>query len=199
MALVTTAIVKTYLGVSSSGDDALIDDLVENAQSVIETFTGRVFDVSSATVKKFDAQKDVKGRSLFFPEGLELAAEPTSVTNGDSTSLVADTDYIVKPSNAYPSYGLTMLQSSSNWWQGKSNGDMANAISINAKWGYSVSGSVPNDIVQAATRLSAFLYRQRDTNSDADRPLIVDGVTILPSSLPHDVERILMPYVMRAF
>ena len=142
---------------------------------------------------------NVDGRNLYFSEGLELAAEPTSVTNGDGTALVADTDYIVTPTNSYPSYGLTMLQSSSNWWQGKSNGDMANAISINAKWGYSVSGSVPNDIVQAATRLSAFLYRQRDTNSDADRPLIVDGVTILPSALPHDVERILMPYVMRAF
>lgn len=199
MALVTTAIVKTYLGVSSSGDDDLLDDLVENAQKIIETFTGRVFDVSSATVKKFDAVANVDGRNLYFSEGLELAAEPTSVTNGDGTALVADTDYIVKPPNSYPSYGLTMLQSSSNWWQGKSNGDMANAISINAKWGYSVSGSVPNDIVQAATRLSAFLYRQRDTNSDSDRPLIVDGVTILPSSLPHDVERILMPYVMRAF
>ena len=199
MALVTTAIVKTYLGVSSSGDDDLLDDLVENAQKIIETFTGRVFDVSSATVKKFDAVANVDGRNLYFSEGLELAAEPTSVTNGDGTALVADTDYIVTPTNSYPSYGLTMLQSSSNWWQGKSNGDMANAISINAKWGYSVSGSVPNDIVQAATRLSAFLYRQRDTNSDADRPLIVDGVTILPSSLPHDVERILMPYVMRAF
>ena len=50
MALVTTAIVKTYLGVSSSGDDDLLDDLVENAQKIIETFTGRVFGVRSANV-----------------------------------------------------------------------------------------------------------------------------------------------------
>jgi hypothetical protein len=197
MALVTTAIVKTYLGISSSGDDALIDDCVENAQSIIETYTGRVFDVSSATTKKFDARTNVAGRNLYFTEGLELAAEPTAVTNGDGTSLVADTDYIVQPPNSYPSYGLRILSSSSAWWQGKSNGDEENAISINAKWGYSTSA--PNDIVQAATRLSAFLYRQRDTNSDSDRPLIVDGVTILPSALPHDVERILAPYVMRAF
>ena len=199
MALVTRAIVKTYLGISSTDDDDLVDDLIENAQSVIENYTGRVFDTSSATVKKFDAVADVSVRNLYFPEGLELAAEPTSVTNGDGTALVADTDYIVKPSNAFPAYGLMMLQSSSNWWQGKSNGDMANAISINAKWGYSVSGSVPNAIVQAATRLSSFLYRQRDTSSDGDRPLIVDGVTILPSALPRDVTQILNPYLMRAF
>ena len=197
MALVTRAIVKTYLGISSTDDDDLVDDLIENAQSVIENYTGRVFDASSATVKKFDAVADVSVRNLYFPEGLELAAEPTSVTNGDGTALVADTDYIVKPSNAFPAYGLMMLQSSSNWWQGKSNGDMANAISINAKWGYSTTA--PNAVVQAATRLSAFLYRQRDTSSDGDRPLIVDGVTILPSALPRDVTQILNPYLMRAF
>jgi len=90
-----------------------------------------------------------------------------------------------------------MLQSSSNYWQGKSNGDMINAISVTGKWGYTISGSVPKDIVQAATRLSAFLYRQRDTNADTDRTVIVDGVTILPSSVPQDVKSMLSPYVMR--
>jgi len=197
MALVTTAIVKTYLGISSSNDDDLLDDCIENAQGIIEAFTHRVFDVSSATVKKFDAQADVNGRVLSFTSGLELAAEPTAVANGDGTALVADTDYVVTPTNAYPAYGLTMLQSSSNYWQGKSNGDMINAISVTGKWGYTVSGSVPKDIVQAATRLSAFLYRQRDTNADTDRTVIVDGVTILPSSVPQDVKSMLSPYVMR--
>ena len=195
MALVTTAIVKTYLGISSSGDDALIDDCIENAQSIIESFTHRVFDVSSATTKKFDAEADVWGRNLMFPEGLEIAAAPTSVTNGDGSSLTADTDYAYVPRNSFPSHGLTLLESSSVYWQGKSNGDMINAISVNAKWGYSTTP--PNDVVQAATRLSAFLYRQRDTNADTDRPIIVDGVTILPSSLPKDVERMLSPYVLR--
>ena len=199
MALVTTAIVKTYLGISSSSDDDLLDDCIENAQAVIESYTGRVFDVASATTKKFDAELDTDKRNLYFGSGLEIAAAPTSVVNGDSTTLVVDTDFVYLPRNSFPVYGLELLPSSSNWWQGKDNGDMANAISITAKWGYSVSGSVPNDIVQAATRLSAFLYRQRDTNADTDRPLIVDGVTILPSALPHDVLRILSPYVMRAF
>ncbi len=193
MALVSTTDVKTYLGISSSGDDALIGDLISAAQSIIEDYTHRVFDASSTATKRFDARSDVSGRSLYFGQGLEAAAI-TSVTNGDGTSLTADTDYIYLPRNAAPYYGLTMLGSSNNFWEGDTNGDSENAISIVANWGYSTSA--PNSIVMAAKRLSAFLYRQRDTNSDVDRPLIVDGVTILPSSIPSDVRRMLDPFVM---
>tara|TARA_R100001082_G_scaffold111276_1_gene94652 strand:- start:6256 stop:6855 length:600 start_codon:yes stop_codon:yes gene_type:complete len=199
VALTTTAKVKTYLGISSSGDDTLIGDLIANAQSIIESYTGRVFDVSGDTTKKFDAKLDVDGRMLYFSDQLEIAAAPTTVTNGDGSTLTADTDFVYLPRNRFPAYGLELLPSSSAWWQGNSSGNDANAISIVAKWGYSVSGSVPADIQQACIRLTAFLYRQRETNSDGDRPLIVDGVTILPSALPRDVTRILSPYIMRAY
>ena len=199
MALTTTAKVKTYLGISSSGDDTLIGDLIANAQSIIESHTGRVFDVSGDTTKKFDARLDVDGRKLYFSDQLEIAAAPTTVTNGDGSTLSADTDFVYLPRNRFPAYCLVLLPSSSAWWQGDSDGNDATAISIAAKWGYSVSGSVPADIQQACIRLTAFLYRQRETNSDGDRPLIVDGVTILPSALPRDVTRILSPYIMRAY
>ena len=196
MALVTRADVKTYLGIGSTDDDDLLDDLIASAESIVGEFTHRTFDASSS-VKKFDAEDDVEGATLYFSSGFELAGEPSAVSNGDGTALVADTDYVMVPLNRFPAYGLQMLPSSSSYWQGKSNGDHINAISVTGAWGYSTSA--PNDIVQAARRLSAFLYRQRDTNADADRPLIVEGVTILPSSLPRDVERMLSPYVLRSF
>ena len=196
MALVTTTAVKTYLGISSSGDDALIGTLVSAAESIIEEFTHRIFDATSST-KKFDALTDVRDSNLYFSSGLELASAPSNVTNGDGSTLTADTDFVYLPRNSFPAYGLSLLPSSSSYWQSSTNGDAANAISITGAWGYSASGSTPSGIVQAATRLSAFLYRQRDTNADTDRPLIVDGVTILPSSLPKDVERMLSPYVLR--
>ena len=195
MALVTRADVKTYLGISSTNDDDVLNELINAAQGLIESFTHRKFDVALATSKYFDAEDDVENRKLLFTEGLEICAAPTAVTNGDGTSFTVNTDYVYLPRNDFPAYGLEILQSSSNWWQGKSNGDMANAITVTAQWGY--SSTPPNDIVQAARRLSAFLYRQRDTNADTDRPIIVDGVTILPSALPKDVERMLLPYVLR--
>ena len=196
MALVTRADVKTYLGIASTDDDDLLDDLIASAESIVAEFTHRTFDASSS-VKKFDAEADVEGPTLYFSSGFELAGEPSAVSNGDGTALVADTDYVMVPSNRFPAFGLQMLPSSSSYWQGKSNGDHVNAISVTGAWGYSTSA--PNDVVQAARRLSAFLYRQRDTNADADRPLIVEGVTILPSSLPRDVERMLSPYVLRTY
>jgi hypothetical protein len=194
MALVSRADVKTYLGIGSTDDDDLLDDLIASAESIVSEFTHRTFDATSST-KKFDAEADVEGATLYFSGGFELAGEPSAVSNGDGTALVADTDYVMVPLNRFPAYGLQMLPSSSSYWQGKSNGDHVNAISVTGSWGYSTSA--PNDVVQAAKRLSAYLYRQRDTNADTDRPLIVDGVTILPSSLPRDVERMLSPYVLR--
>ena len=197
MALVTRAIVKTYLGIASSNDDDLLDDLIEASRAIIHAYTRRVFDATSS-VKKFDAEGDVDGANLYFSSGLELAGEPSAVTNGDGTSLVADTDYVLAPLNLFPAYGLTILPSSSNYWVGKSNGDHINAIAVTGAWGHSASGSTPSDIVQACTRLAAFLYRQRDTNADLDRPLLVEGSVVLPSAIPADVERMLAPYVMRA-
>ena len=79
MALVTRADVKTYLGIGSTDDDDLLDDLIDSAQSIIQAFTHRVFDASSNSVKKFDAEANVDGRNLYFGEGLEIAAEPTAV------------------------------------------------------------------------------------------------------------------------
>src|SRR5574343_497906 len=54
----------------------------------------------------------------------------------------------------------------------------------------------PNDIVHACRRLAAWLYRQKDTQQgDIDRPLLAgDGSVIMPTTLPQDVEKLLLPY-----
>lgn len=55
--------------------------------------------------------------------------------------------------------------------------------------------SIPADVEQATLRLVAFLYRQRDNSSDIDRPVLTsDGVTIMPSNLPQDVQQLLRNY-----
>ena len=91
MALVTRADVKTYLGIASTDDDDLLDDLIASAESIVAEFTHRTFDASSST-KKFDADADIENETLYFSSGFELAGEPSAVSNGDGTALVADTD-----------------------------------------------------------------------------------------------------------
>ena len=55
----------------------------------------------------------------------------------------------------------------------------------------------PPSIRQACIRLSAWLYRQKDTQQgDLDRPLLVgDGTVIMPTTLPQDVQALLREWV----
>ena len=193
MAYTTTALVKTYLGISSSNDDTLIGALVVRGQAFIDKYVHRTFEVASATAKVFDAVRDVTGACLYFNEGLELAETPTSVVNGDLVTLVLNTDYVTLPANSGPFYALELLDSTSTVWTYAVNGNSQRALSVTGKWGYSVTA--PDDIVQAATRLAGFLYRQREGNGELDRPIsVADGMVLLPARLPADIAAILEPY-----
>lgn len=56
----------------------------------------------------------------------------------------------------------------------------------------------PASIRQAATRLTAWLYRQKDTvDGNTDRPLLAgDGSVIMPATLPNDVQALLHEWVL---
>jgi hypothetical protein len=57
----------------------------------------------------------------------------------------------------------------------------------------------PPSIRQAAIRLTAWLYRQKDTQGgDADRPILAgDGSVIMPQTLPGDVQSLLKEWVLK--
>jgi len=57
--------------------------------------------------------------------------------------------------------------------------------------------TAPVDIVHATLRLALWYYRQRDSSTDMDRPMLAEGVTILPSMIPADVVAILDAYRWR--
>jgi len=195
MAWTTTALVKTYLQITTNADDTLIDTLITRGQTFIESYTHRKFEASSDTTMYFDSYRDIRGRTLFFGEGLELAQNPTTVTNGDSAVLVVNTNFTMAPVNSFPSYAMEILASSSLWWTTKSNGDSARAISVLGRWAYSTVA--PSDVVAALIRLVSFFYRQRESNADIDRPVMVqDGMVLMPGRIPSDIAAMLEPYRM---
>lgn len=52
------------------------------------------------------------------------------------------------------------------------------------------------DIVNATRRLANWLYMQKDSQTDNDRPILTPaGVTILPNKLPGDIATMLVPYI----
>lgn len=195
MAYASTALVKTYLGITTATDDTLIGTLITRAQSMLDNYTHRTFEVTSDTTKYFNAYADRRQHDLWFTEGLELATNPTTITNGDLTVLTVNTHCVMLPANTAPYYGIQILWSAQMQWVQTNAGDPQRAISVVGKWGYSTTP--PDDIVAATIRLVSFLYRQRESSADMDRPVsVADGMVLLPGRLPADIAAILEPYRM---
>lgn len=187
MAYATPVQLKDYLGIASSVvDDNLLGDLLERAEGLIDAYTGCKFTAETAT-RYFDSDF-VDGQDLLL-WGYDLLTV-TKLTNGNGVE-IASGDYRLYPRNDYPKW-LIRLDSGKSW----EFGDEDSEITVEGTWGYSITA--PADITHACIRLAAFLYRQKDTSADVDRPMLTgDGVTIMPSALPVDVTRMLDRYKRR--
>ncbi|NDJ35680.1 MAG: hypothetical protein GYB64_13545 [Chloroflexi bacterium] len=96
---------------------------------------------------------------------------------------------ILRPLNMPPYFGVSIRATTGKVWTSAPD----DLIAITGEWGY--SATPPEVIEQAATRLAAWLYRQRDTGTDAPT-LEVDerGVIAAPPRLPWDILQMLTPY-----
>lgn len=187
MTYTTNTDLKVYLDIASgtTTDDTLLTTLIARAQAMIDAYCRQTFEASDTT-RYFDAVCDVDGPLLCLDAPL---CAITTVTNGDST-VVASTKYVTEPRNSAPYYALRLKANAGVAWTYTSTPE--NAIAVVGKWAY--SATAPADIVQACTRLAAYLYRQRDNALDLDRTVITGGATILPMRIPADVLTILAPY-----
>lgn len=176
-----------YLGLTESGDNWLLEQLIAAAGKMIERQTGRVFAVEADGERRFNPIVDCRGRTLFLTH--DLADAPTSVVNGDGATL-AVTDYVTEPRTERPVYALRLLASSGVTWTW--GADPEDAIRVTGKWGYSVAP--PEDIRHACIRLAAFLYRQRDNAGDSDRTIVTQAGLVKPLAMPSDIALILAPY-----
>ena len=189
MAYVAASDVVLYGDWASSDDDALLSVLITRATAIIEEHTGRCFEAASNT-RYFDAVEDVHGRTLYLDADLAVIASDTTITNGDGQT-VAASDYVTEPRNDGPFHAITIRNSSSASWTYTL--DPENAITIDGKWGYSVAA--PDDIKHATIRIVKWLYDQRKTDEDMNRPLLLEGGhMVMPGRLPHDVMQILEKY-----
>ena len=188
MAYVTTANLKVYLDISEDRDDTLLGSLLDSATEAIDNYTKRTFAVASDTTRYFDALGDhIKGYRLDLDEDL---AAITTVTNGDGV-VVSSSEYTPVLKNDPPYFALQILSQAGKIWTYSS--EWMNAIEIVGKWGFSVSGSEPADILQACRRLAAFYYKQRDA-ALFDVSAIEGGAVIQPQGIPLDVRKLLDPY-----
>ena len=188
MAYAQVADVKLYRGIASTetDDDTLIATLIDAAQSAIDNYCDRTFDYTITSTRYYDAVEDVDGRRLFLDAE---CAQIVTITNGDSTT-VASTSYVTVPHNSTPYREIVLKSDSSVAWTYDSSHE--DAITIRGRWAYGMT--IPAAIQQAAIRLAAYFYAQKDSQV-FDVTMFPDaGVMTVPQGIPRDVQQLLAPY-----
>ena len=191
MAYLDAAILKEYGGVSGAADDALITALITRAQKYIESYTGRTFEASTNTTRRFTVGEDTDGRMLYFDS--DLCSINAIVTNadGDSPTTLTTSEYVTHPRNITPYYAIELLPSGNKSWEYTDDPQMG--ITVSGKWAYSTSA--PDDIKHACVRLVNYFYHQKDSGVYDITALPAEGALIVPQGIPKDVALILRTYI----
>ena len=189
MAYTTKAVVKAYMGVTSTADDGLFDNAISRAQTVIEAYTGRVFEAASAT-RYYDASSvDGLVLHLDYPVvSVSTVLEGDDDTTADKTTVSSD-DYWLEPRNEGPPYYRIRLKvNATPSWTFTTDG----YIEVTGDWGW--SSSAPDDIVLATVRYAAYLYDQKDAPYTRVVANTSIGTVEIPADIPEDVKTLLKPY-----
>ena len=172
-------------------DDALLASMCTRAQSIIERKTKKKFESRTET-RYYDVPS--YGRKLYLDDDL---LSVTTLTNGDGTVL-ASTEYHLWPNNGLPAGGIVINYGSTFYWKGDSLGNIEGKIAVAGAWGYTTTAN--DDVKQTTIRLASWLYRQKDSAGEQDRPLIgPDGTVLMPSRIPADVMDMINDLMSRAF
>ena len=195
MAYATLDQLRDYSGVDDVRHDTLLTSLLTRTQALVDNYVGFSFEASVDTTRYLDSDDvsrggNVRGRDLIFPS---WCYSITSVTNGDDTT-VAAASYVTLPRIA-PYYGIRLKRSKSLSWEADADGDTEDVIEVTGRWARSLTA--PDEIAHATLRLALWMYRQRDNSMDVDRPILAEGVMVLPGQWPSDVLHILDSYRWR--
>lgn len=193
MAYCAASDITAYGNFATTDAEPLLTLLCARAQAVVDRYTSRTFEEGTAATRYYTGVEDADGDFLLFDvDFLEMATDAAAFTIGSDT--ITSTNYVLVPTSGAPKYAIRLLLNSPyDWGNQTSDGEDVNNISIKAKWAY--SSVCPADIKHACIRLTYWMYKQRETDADLDRPLLTgDGVTIMPSRLPSDVTAILDRY-----
>jgi len=158
----TLAEVKTFLSITDSVDDTLLEGMVEAASRSIDRMANRRFYLdTTATARLYRANDALQ---LFIDDvgsatGLIVALDATSLGNYTNT-LTLNTDYILDPITApglNRPWNVVTIVSASSAFEAPIN--YRPGVQVTAKWGWP---SIPDDINQACMILTADLYKRKD-------------------------------------
>lgn len=184
-AYVALAEVKSYLNITTSTDDALINASITAAIKAVNAYCRRQFEAVTATRSYNQYYARLRGTALYLDEDLLTV---TTLTNGEGTVIptTPTAGYWLEPRNE-PPYSLIRLKSAYyfNW-----NTD--SDITVAGTWGY--SATCPEDVARATLRWAVYLYRQKDTPDFEVTATPDGGQQVIPHGIPADIKPLLAPY-----
>ncbi len=173
MSIVSLAEVKTYLGLTGTGDDQLISTCIVAAQARIEQDTNRTFSYSSNVTRTYSTD----GAPSMLIRDVPYAASSNSITvTLTGATLTANAGYWFLPDRRNPDVSVTIQlrmynRNQRDWY--KANPNWWDANMDNPRYWYAVgtpndlviSGpeghpQVPGDVVSMCKVMAALLYWQ---------------------------------------
>lgn len=180
MAYPVLADCKTYLGITTSGDDAMLTAMLDAAKSLCERWTGRHFDLkTSQTVKVRPRYPTLSGQGrILLIRDVDLAAV-SAVVNGDGVA-VGSGDYALLPLVGPPYYLLELTRASGLIWWAGATGD--GLVTLTCSTGFATT---PPMIFHSIIEVVAWLYRSRSSGGGGHVTTATrEGLLISPSEIP---------------
>ena len=164
----TLAAMKTFLSITDSADDTILESFIESASRSIDRIANRRFYAdAAASARKYRAYNDlfVYVDDISSTTGLVVKIDD----DGDGTfetTLTINTDFLVEPLTAAskdrPFTQLTMVNTTFTWpiFPGLFSNGLRPGVQVTAKYGWP---AVPDDIETATQILTADLYKRKDS------------------------------------
>lgn len=159
---------KTFLSITDSSDDTLLENLIESASRSIDRIANRRFYAdAAASARTYRAYSNI----YTFVDDISSTSGLIVQTDDDGdgtfeTTLTINTDFLVEPFTAItkgrPITQLTVVNTSKSFpiFPGLFSNGLRPGVQVTAKWGWP---SVPDDIEVATQILTADLYKRKDS------------------------------------
>lgn len=120
---------KIYLGISATGDDDLLQSMLDAATNRIDTFCARNFQAAANETRYLDPLVNAYGEYIWLDGDLSHVA---SVVNGDGETITSS--LVTQPRNDTPYYALKIKANASVYWNYDQTPE--NAIAITGRWAF---------------------------------------------------------------
>ena len=162
----TLAELKTYIGLSGSGQDTNLENAINGASRQIDAITGRFFYQTSSDIKYFtpDNALFLIVPDISTPSGLVVQLDDNDDGTHEKT-ITVDTDFYLKPLDAgnqidgeefSPITELAILDTRSSE---RFDPTIVKHVKVTAQWGLS---AVPKSIKQACLIQALRLFKRKD-------------------------------------